>query len=64
LNCSKTRGQAVENLEIDTGVLKELGGRYILSAVPIKNFRAMDLTYERSFEDESAYWKIHLYRIR
>jgi hypothetical protein len=64
LNCSKTKSQAVDNLEIDTGALKEMGGRYILSAVPITNFRVMNLNYERSFEDESAHWNIHLYRIR
>jgi hypothetical protein len=63
LNCSKEKSLAVENLGIDTRALKEMGCRYILSAVPIKNFKALDVTYEKTFEDETAHWNIHLYRV-
>lgn len=63
LNCSKHNTYTIDNLEINTKALKELGGKYIISCVYINNFEKLNLTFEKYFEDESAYWKIYLYKV-
>jgi hypothetical protein len=63
LNCSKHSTYTIKNLEINTKALKELGGKYIISCVYINNYEKLNLTFEKLFEDESAYWKIYLYKV-
>ncbi len=53
----------IQNLELDTGALKEMGGLYIFSAVEILNCRENGLADEGVFEREDSPWKIHLYRV-
>lgn len=54
---------AIEELDIDTEALKELGGDYILSAVPIENSEAVGLELEEIFENEDSPWRIWLYAV-
>jgi hypothetical protein len=63
LNCSKHNNDTINNLEIDTDALKELGGNYIILSVYINNYEKLNLTYEKSFDDIDSFWEIHLYRV-
>src|SRR5699024_1234955 len=60
---TKNRDVVLDNLDINTAALADLGGDYIFSAVPIENHRENDLAYERSFENSQSPWKIYLYRV-
>lgn len=62
LECYKNRNYSIDNLEINTKALKELGGKYILSAVSINNYEELSLSYEKLFEDKDSCWKIYLYK--
>ncbi|WP_082233173.1 DUF6044 family protein [Halobacillus massiliensis] len=59
----KTSDQTIEELLLDTKALKELGGDYILSGLPIENYDEIGLEFERSFENEASPWKIYLYHV-
>ena len=53
----------ISNLEINTDVIKEMGGQYIFSAVKILNNDENNLVLEQIFETEESWWRIYLYRI-
>jgi hypothetical protein len=53
----------IERLNIDTGVLSDLGVEYILSAVEIGNAEELNLKLEHSFERGDSPWKIFLYSL-
>ena len=61
--CSKEKNITVNNLEINTKALKELGGKYILSAVKIKKYKKLNLKFEKVFDNDESFWKIYLYKI-
>ncbi|MEH7109098.1 DUF6044 family protein [Bacillus sp. JJ1764] len=52
----------LKNLELNTDVFKEMGGRYIFSAIPIDNARNNRLKLEKVFESKTSAWKIYLYK--
>lgn len=52
----------LKNLELNTDVFKELGGRYIFSAIPIDNAAENQLSLDRVFESKKSAWKIYLYK--
>jgi len=58
---TKNAPEIVNNLEINTQQIKNMGGRYIISAVEIKNFAQNNLSFLRSFEDAESVYKIFLY---
>lgn len=60
---TKNSDKAIENLDIDTEALKDLGGDYIFSAVPIENHKENGLEFEESFVKEDLPWKIWVYRV-
>ncbi|WP_413091128.1 DUF6044 family protein [Terribacillus sp. 179-K 1B1 HS] len=60
----KNTERTIKDLELDTEVLRKLGGTYVLSSVLIENAAANDLQFERSFEHPDSAWKVHLYRVR
>ncbi|SEB16455.1 hypothetical protein SAMN05421743_12222 [Thalassobacillus cyri] len=60
---TKNSNKKIENLDINTDQLESMGGDYILSAVPIENYEANNLVFERVFESEASPWSIHLYKI-
>ncbi|WP_407058207.1 DUF6044 family protein [Tigheibacillus jepli] len=51
-------------MDIDTKVLQQMGGEYILAALPINNYRDIGLSFERSFVTKAGYWKVYLYKVR
>ncbi|GAB3052963.1 DUF6044 family protein [Virgibacillus ainsalahensis] len=60
---TKDRNERIEELDINTQALADLGGDYILSAVPIENDEELGLTHEETFENEKSPWKIWLYSL-
>jgi hypothetical protein len=61
-DCRKDAQTGV-NLSIDTGALKDMGGAYIFSAVPILNAESLHIVQEQVFEDNVSSYKIHLYKL-
>ncbi len=59
----KTSNATVKNLQINADVLKQMGGQYVISAVPIRNAAQNRLRLESIVNDSESYWKIWLYRV-
>ncbi|MGG1676821.1 DUF6044 family protein [Neobacillus sp. NRS-1170] len=53
----------LKKLELNTDVFKEMGGRYIFSAIPIDNAEQNQLLLDKVFESKKSAWKIYLYKI-
>lgn len=58
----KKSKKRLKNLELNITPFKEMGGRYIFSAVPIDNASENSLNLEKIFESKSSAWKIYLYK--
>lgn len=58
----KDSKRRLKNLELNMDVFKEMGGRYIFSALPIDNAAENQLTLERVFQSKTSAWKIYLYK--
>jgi hypothetical protein len=52
----------LKHLELNTDVFKKMGGRYILSALPIDNAAENQLVLDKVFESKTSAWKIYLYK--
>ena len=59
----KDENIVLENLEINTDVLKELGCNYIFSAVEIKNARDINLTLLNNFTTDTSKIEIYVYEL-
>lgn len=59
----KNSKRVIQNLDLNTKALYEMGGRYILSSVPIENAKDNELVFEKSFEHPEAAWRVYLYRV-
>jgi len=60
---TKSRRGRVYDLELNTAMLREMGGEYLLSAVRVMNHRAIGLELLRVFEDDTSPWRIYLYMV-
>lgn len=60
---SKNSTRIIQDLDINTKQLKKMGGEYVLSALPIENYKETGLTFEKSFEHADTRWRIYLYRV-
>lgn len=60
---TKSKHKAIHHLDLNTKVLKKMGGDYILSAVKIENARENDLKLLHVFENHVSVWRIYLYRV-
>lgn len=60
---TKSSDKTIESLDINTDQLKEMGGDYVLSGVPIENHDETGLTFEKTFEHPGTQWKIYLYQV-
>ncbi|MEH7255795.1 DUF6044 family protein, partial [Neobacillus niacini] len=58
----KDSKRKLKNLQLNTSVFKEMGGQYILSAIPIENSEKIKLSLDKVFESKSSAWKIYLYK--
>lgn len=61
--CTKDKEIEVKNLELNSDVLKRMGGDYVLSAVEITNGDGNNLKLLKTFEIDRSPWKIWLYSI-
>ena len=60
---SKKANAQVENLQFDFDKIRELECEYIFSAVEITDAEDYGLTLEGSFESESSWWRIWVYKL-
>ncbi len=51
------------NAYIDTAVLRELGGEFVISRWPIKNATPLELDFQERFSAEGIPYPLHLYRV-
>lgn len=63
VNCTKGTCPAVENLELNTQTMKEMGAEYVFSAVEIKNAAQNNFEFQKTFESQGSPWKIWLYKV-
>jgi Protein of unknown function (DUF6044) len=59
----KSSKKKLKRIQLQTEVFKEMGGRYILSAVPIINEEENQLRLEKEFTTQKSVWRIYLYRV-
>jgi len=62
-NCVKYSCPNIKNLEFNTEKFKELGGKYVLSAVEIVNAEENNLRLMHVFESRDSAWIIWLYKV-
>ncbi|WP_419883580.1 DUF6044 family protein [Peribacillus sp. B-H-3] len=60
----KDSKKKIHNLQLNTAVFKKMGGRYIMSAVPILNAEEDGLHFLKSFNSSRSAWKIYLYKVK
>ncbi|MRH42130.1 hypothetical protein GH741_05500 [Aquibacillus halophilus] len=58
----KNSNKQIENLNLNTEVFKEMGGRYFISAVPINNANENNIRLVKEFTHPESVWKIYLYQ--
>ncbi|WP_062109693.1 DUF6044 family protein [Bacillus niameyensis] len=61
---SKYKNKKVENLELNTGQLKKMGGEFIISSVEIVNATENNLALEKEFKHPDSFWNIYLYKVQ
>lgn len=59
----KTSKKRIKNLELNLEPFKQMGGKYIFSAVPIDNAEENGLKLDKTFNSKSSAWKIYLYEV-
>ncbi len=55
--------KAINNLALNTDVLKEMGGKYIFSALEIKNFKENNLTFLKVYKSDTSIWNVYVYEV-
>ncbi|WP_181348026.1 DUF6044 family protein [Thalassobacillus sp. CUG 92003] len=61
---SKHSDETIEDLSINTEALSELGGEYVISALPIENHEEIGLKLEQTFQNDQSPLKLHLYQVQ
>ena len=60
---SKKDNTSVSNLELNTTELRNLGCDYIFSAVEIKNYKDLKLSYVNSYTTDQSFYNIRVYKL-
>ena len=60
---SKTDNVSLSNLELNISELRNLGCDYIFSAVEIKNYKDLKLSYVNSYTTDQSYYNIRVYKL-
>jgi len=60
---TKEENLVVRNLELNTRILTEMGCRYIISSVEIKNYQNNNLYFKNLYVSDKSAWNIFLYKI-
>jgi hypothetical protein len=63
LTYTKNQNKVVNNLEIDTHQLRNMGCNYIFSSVEIRNYQQLNLSLLKTFEKDNSPWKIFIYQV-
>jgi Protein of unknown function (DUF6044) len=63
-NCYKFTPHSVEHFAFNAQAFSVLGGKYLISAVEIKNHDDVGLHFEKIFTDNQSWWKIYLYSVK
>ncbi|MEZ5335184.1 MAG: DUF6044 family protein [Methanolobus sp.] len=58
---TKDKTTPIKTIEFNTSEFKNMGGKYIISAVELRNYQQNDLRLVNTFENDSSPWKIWLY---
>lgn len=61
--CGKNSNVVINQLLIDTEILRDMGCEYIISAVDILNYNDIGLKYVNSYTTDSSFWTIRIYRL-
>lgn len=61
---TRDKNISVQNLEINSRVLYDMGGRYIFSAVEIQNYNENNLDLIDTYERDDSPWKIRVYSVK
>lgn len=61
--CQKGNEIVINDLELNTKQIYEMGGRYLFSGVQIRNLEENNLQFEKYFEREDSLVGIYLYKI-
>ncbi|MGP7816367.1 DUF6044 family protein [Niallia sp. 01092] len=61
---SKNSKKVIHDLNLNTDQLKKMGGRFVLSAVPIENAKETNLEFRKTFETKKGYWRVYLYEVK
>ncbi|HET7577643.1 MAG TPA: DUF6044 family protein [Bacillales bacterium] len=59
----KSKHKIIHHLDLNTKAMKNMGGKYILSAVKIANARDNHLKLLHIFENQVSIWRIYLYQV-
>lgn len=59
----KTAKKHLTNVQLNIKQFKQMGGRYIFSALPIDNTAGNNLILDKVFSSEKDIWKIYLYKV-
>jgi Protein of unknown function (DUF6044) len=60
---NKNSKRKITHLHLNTNVFREMGGRYIFSALSIENAKQNQLTLEKVFHSKESAWTIYLYKV-
>jgi hypothetical protein len=60
---SKNSSKVINHLDLNIQALKQMGGNYIFSSVPILNAKENQLELQKIFNSKDAYWRIYLYKV-
>jgi hypothetical protein len=60
---SKNSSMVIQHLDLNIHALKQLGGDYVISSIPIMNAKENHLDFQKAFQSKEAYWKIYLYKV-
>ncbi len=63
-NCNKFEHRTVNELAFNKDAFAEMGGRYLISGVEIKNSEKVGLHLEKIFTDKNSWWDIYLYSVK
>ena len=63
-NCNKFEHRSVSDLNFDPKAFAELGGKYLISGVEIKNADKVGLHLEKIFINKDSWWDIYLYSLK
>ncbi|WP_027409139.1 DUF6044 family protein [Anoxybacteroides tepidamans] len=59
----KDSKRKIKHLQLNINVFREMGGRYIFSALPIENAASNQLKLEKVFRSKESAWTIYLYKV-